>query len=291
MIPLVTGQAVVFWILGPISIIAGCAMVFSRKPVHSALCLAGVMMCLAGLYASLDAPFLFVAQIIVYTGAVMMLFVFTMMMIGVDSVDEMVETIKGQRIFAVIAVVGLGALLILAVGRGILTGSAGLSQTGGAAGNVPALAFLVFGRYVFAFEATAALLVTAALAAMVLTHGEPLVRKERQRARLERRTKEFAEHGAHPGPLPNPGVFARHNSVDNPALLPDGSIAPGSVVETLSERGVEVLDQGRLVAPNLQADKAIRDVHDDEHGLLPSDQELGGEELAAGSAGAKEVTR
>ena len=170
MIPLVTGQAIAFWILGPLSIAAGAGMVFSRKPVHCALCLAGLMCCLAGLYASLDAPFLFVAQIIVYTGAVMMLFVFTMMMIGVDSVDEMVETIKGQRAATAIAVLGLAVLLVSAVGHGILTGSQGLAQANGQAGNVRSLAFLVFGRYVFAFEATAALLITAALAAMVLSH-------------------------------------------------------------------------------------------------------------------------
>lgn len=262
-------------------------MVFSHKPVHSALCLAGLMCCLAGLYASLDAPFLFVAQIIVYTGAVMMLFVFTMMMIGVDSVDEMVETIKGQRLAAGIAVLGLAILLIGAVGHGILTGSQGLDRANGQAGNIRSLAFLVFGRYVFAFEATAALLITAALAAMVLTHGEPLARKEHQRARLERRTKQYAESGADPGPLPNPGVYARHNSVDHPALLPDGSIAEGSVIPTLAARGVVIVDKGRLVAPNARADKAISDVHDEQHGILPSEAEL-----SSGPADStKEVTR
>ncbi len=287
MIPLVAGAAIAFWILGPVSIIAGIGMVFSHKPVHSALCLAGLMCCLAGLYASLDAPFLFVAQIIVYTGAVMMLFVFTMMMIGVDSIDEMVETIKGQRLAAGVAVLGLAILLIGAVGHGILTGSQGLDQANGQAGNIRSLAFLVFGRYVFAFEATAALLITAALAAMVLTHGEPLVRKERQRARLERRTKEYAESGADPGPLPNPGVYARHNSVDHPALLPDGSIAEGSVVPTLAARGVVIVDKGRLVAPTARADKSISAVHDEQHGILPSEAELS----SGPTDSTKEVTR
>lgn len=287
MIPLVAGAAIAFWILGPVSIIAGIGMVFSHKPVHSALCLAGLMCCLAGLYASLDAPFLFVAQIIVYTGAVMMLFVFTMMMIGVDSIDEMVETIKGQRLAAGVAVLGLAILLIGAVGHGILTGSQGLDQANGQAGNIRSLAFLVFGRYVFAFEATAALLITAALAAMVLTHGEPLVRKERQRARLERRTKEYAESGADPGPLPNPGVYARHNSVDHPALLPDGSIAEGSVVPTLAARGVVIVDKGRLVAPTARADRSISDVHDEQHGIVPSEAELS----SGPTDSTKEVTR
>ncbi|MBE6477505.1 MAG: NADH-quinone oxidoreductase subunit J [Propionibacteriaceae bacterium] len=274
MIPLLTAQAVAFWVFAVLAVAAALGLVLSRKPVHSALCLAAVMVCLACLYASLDAPFLFVAQIIVYTGAVMMLFVFTMMIIGVDSVDAMVETIKGQRIAATIGAAALLVLLVLAVGHGIITEPAGLDEAVGQAGNVRSLAYLVFGRYVFAFEATAALLITAALAAMVLSHGERLRKKERQKARAARRTREYAEQGVDPAPLPNPGVYARHNSADHPALLPDGSVAEGSVVPTLAARGVVVVDRGRLVAPNIVADETIRAVKDEQHGLLPGENEL-----------------
>ena len=256
MIPLLTAQAVAFWVFAVLAAVAALGLVLSRKPVHSALCLAAVMICLACLYASLDAPFLFVAQIIVYTGAVMMLFVFTMMIIGVDSVDAMVETIRGQRVAAVIGALGLLVLLLLAVGHGVLTDSKGLGAAVGDQGNVRSLAYLVFGRYVFAFEATAALLITAALAAMVLAHGERLHRKERQQARAARRVREYAEHGV------------------DPALLPDGSTAEGSVVPTLAARGVVVVDRGRLVAPNIAADRAVRAVRDDQHGLLPGEHEL-----------------
>lgn len=271
MIPLITAQGVAFWVFAVLAVVAALGLVLSRKPVHSALCLAAVMICLACLYASLDAPFLFVAQIIVYTGAVMMLFVFTMMIIGVDSVDAMVETIKGQRVAAVIGAVALLVLLLLAVGHGIITDSKGLAGAVGEAGNVRSIAYLVFGRYVFAFEATAALLITAALAAMVLAHGERLRPKERQKARAARRVREYTEQGVDPAPLPNPGVYARHNSTDHPALLPDGQIAEGSVVATLADRGVVVVDRGRLVAPNVAADRAIRAVSDDQHGLLPGE--------------------
>ena len=256
MIPLLTAQAVAFWVFAVLAAVAALGLVLSRKPVHSALCLAAVMICLACLYASLDAPFLFVAQIIVYTGAVMMLFVFTMMIIGVDSVDAMVETIRGQRVAAVIGALGLLVLLLLAVGHGVLTDSKGLGAAVGDQGNVRSLAYLVFGRYVFAFEATAALLITAALAAMVLAHGERLHRKERQQARAARRVREYAEHGVDPAPLP------------------DGSTAEGSVVPTLAARGVVVVDRGRLVAPNIAADRAVRAVRDDQHGLLPGEHEL-----------------
>ena len=289
MIPLVTAQAVAFWVLGPLSVIAGIGMVVNRKPVHSALCLAGLMVCLAGLYASLDAPFLFVAQIIVYTGAVMMLFVFTMMVIGIDTVDEMIETIKGQRVAAIIGVVGLLALLVLAVGHGIVASPAGLEQATGADGNVRSLAYLIFSDYVFPFEATAALLITAALAAMVLAHGEPLFKKEQQKERINRRTKEFGEKGTQPGPLPNPGVYARHNSVDYPSLLPDGSISDDSIIPTLAERGIVVVDKNRLLTPTKSANKAIVDVRDDQKGIVPGDDELAAE--PTDENGLKEVNR
>ncbi|NLH70474.1 MAG: NADH-quinone oxidoreductase subunit J, partial [Brooklawnia sp.] len=112
MIPLITAQTVAFWVFAPLAVAGGLGMVLSRKPVHSALSLAGMMVALGCLYASLDAPFLFVAQIIVYTGAVMMLFIFTMMIVGVDSVDSLVETIRGQRVASTIAVGALAVLLI-----------------------------------------------------------------------------------------------------------------------------------------------------------------------------------
>ena len=76
LIPLVvTGAAVAFWMLAPVMILAALGMILARKPVHSALCLAAVMISLAVQYAALDAPFLFVVQIIVYTGAILMLLV------------------------------------------------------------------------------------------------------------------------------------------------------------------------------------------------------------------------
>ena len=97
-----------------------------------------------------------------------------------------------------------------------------------AEGNVLGIARLLFTRYVFAFEVTSALLITAALGAMVLAHKERLVprltQKELSRAR-------FASD--HPFPLPGPGVFAEGNSIARGAVLPDGSIAPGSLAPTL----------------------------------------------------------
>jgi NADH-quinone oxidoreductase subunit J len=253
--PLVTGGQVAFWMLAPIMVLAAIAMILVRKAVHSALLLATVMICLAIQYAALDAPFLFAVQIIVYTGAILMLFLFVLMLVGVDASDSLVETIKGQRLWAGIGFLGIAVLLIFAVGNSVYGDPVGLGQAQ-PDGNPKGIAQLLFGRYVFAFEVTSALLITAALGAMMLAHRERLTKKLTQRDHAEERIRKYAELGVHPGPLPTPGVLARHNAVDTPALLPDGSIAPTSVSRVLQARGTvfpeteerEELDAVRKIA-------------------------------------------
>lgn len=242
LVPMVAASTVAFWILAPVMVAAALGMVLSRKPVHSALCLAVVMISLAMLYAAQDAPFLFVVQIIVYTGAVLMLFLFVVMLVGVDATDSIVETLRGQRVAALVGGLAFLVLLILAVGNGVVDGVAkGLGQQAEAnGGNVPTLAYLIFSRYVFVFEATSALLITAAVGAMVLAHRERLGEKVNQKTNSIARMRRYAETGEHPGPLPTPGVYARHNAIDTPALLPDGSVAEKSVSKTLAARGTIV---------------------------------------------------
>ncbi|MGC4937735.1 NADH-quinone oxidoreductase subunit J [Kribbella sp. DT2] len=236
MTSLVTGTQVAFWMLAPIMVLAAIAMILVRKAVHSALLLALVMVCLAVQYAAQDAPFLFAVQIIVYTGAILMLFLFVLMLVGVDASDSLVETIRGQRLLAGLAFLGIGVLLVFAVGNAVYGDPVGLSQAQ-PDGNPHGIAQLLFGKYVFAFEVTSALLITAAMGAMMLAHRERLTRRKTQRDLAEERIRKYADHGVHPGPLPTPGVLARHNAVDTPALLPDGSIAPTSVSRVLQARG------------------------------------------------------
>nr|WP_237089607.1 NADH-quinone oxidoreductase subunit J [Nocardioides dokdonensis] len=215
---------------------AALGVVLVRRAVHSALLLAVVMISLAVVYLSLDAPFLFAVQIIVYTGAIMMLFLFVLMLVGVDAADSLVETIRGQRVLAVLAGLVMGTLLVVLVAQmslGTMTGMTGAN----AGGNIEGLADLLFGRYVLAFEATAALLITAAVGAMLLAHRERLEPKEGQQAMAARRVREYGESGKHLGPLPAPGVYARHNAVDTPALLPDGTPLLSSVSRVLAARG------------------------------------------------------
>jgi NADH-quinone oxidoreductase subunit J len=227
---------VAFWILAPVMVAAALGILFARKAVHAALLLAVVMISLAMLYAVQDAPFLFAVQIIVYTGAILMLFLFVLMLVGVDASDSIVETIKGQRLMASVAGLVLGLTLVLGIGQVSLGAAAGLT-TANADGNVPGLAQLLFSRYVFAFETTSALLITAAIGAMVLAHRERLTPKPTQTDLARQRMRDYAAHGTHLGPLPPPGVFARHNAVDTPALLPDGTASEASISRVLAARG------------------------------------------------------
>ncbi|ANW63934.1 NADH:ubiquinone oxidoreductase subunit J [Mycolicibacterium murale] len=231
-----TAEAVAFWILGAIAVAGAVGVVAAPKAVYSAIFLASTMIALAMLYVAQDALFLGVVQVVVYTGAVMMLFLFVLMLIGVDSSESLVETLRGQRIAALVAGFGFGILLIAGIGSLSTTlaadgGFAGLAQAN-AGGNVEGLAALIFTRYLWAFEITSALLITAALGAMVLAHRE---RFERRKTQRELAIERFRP-GGHPTTLPSSGVYARHNAVDMPARLPDGSSSMLSVSAILNPR-------------------------------------------------------
>ncbi|MDQ1038071.1 NADH-quinone oxidoreductase subunit J [Streptomyces sp. V3I8] len=240
-----TGEAVQFWILGTVAVIGALCTVFMKKSVHSALCLAGTMIILAVFYLANGAYFLGIVQVVVYTGAIMMLFLFVVMLVGVTAADSLTETIRGQRWLALLCGLGFGILLCAGIGNASLTEFNGLAQAN-AGGNVEGLAALIFTKYVFAFEITGALLITAAVGAMVLTHRERTERAKTQRELAQERVRANVQLP----PLPAPGVYARHNAVDNPGLLPDGTPSELTVISTLRERG-----QIRDVS-----DEAIRDL-------------------------------
>jgi NADH-quinone oxidoreductase subunit J len=229
-----TGEAVAFWVLGVVAVLGALGVLFATNAVYSALSLAMTMIILAVFYMIQDALFLGVVQVVVYTGAVMMLFLFVLMLIGVDSAESLKETLRGQRFAAVLTGVGFGVLLIAAIGNVAVGGFTGLS-TANANGNVEGLAALIFSRYLWAFELTSALLITAAVGAMVLAHRERFERRKTQRELSQERFRP----GGHPTPLPNPGVYARHNAVDVAAMLPDGSYSRLSVSRILRSRGAD----------------------------------------------------
>jgi NADH-quinone oxidoreductase subunit J len=255
-----------FWILSPIMVLAALGVLFARKAVHAALMLAVVMLGLAVLYLVQDAPFLFAVQIIVYTGAILMLFLFVLMLVGVDAADSVVETIRGQRVLAILVGLVFGAVLVLGVAQVSLGAVVGLDEAN-TGGNVQGLARLLFSRYALGFEATAALLITAAIGTMVLAHSERLRPRVTQAELSAQRMRDYAETGKHPGPLPAPGVFARHNAVDTPALLPDGTPSETSVSRVLAARGTV------RSAPRLAGDitELTRTLDDDGSSNIPGE--------------------
>ena len=204
--------------------------------MHCALLLAVVMISLAVLYAVQDAPFLFAVQIIVYTGAILMLFLFVLMLVGVDASDSVVETIRGQRLFA--ALVGLVFGLTLVLGRRAGLGGRRRRARRGQRGRQRSRASrrCCSPSTSSPSRSPRALLITAALGAMVLAHRERLTPKPTQADLAAQRMRDYADHGKHLGPLPPPGVFARHNAVDTPALLPDGTPSEPSISRVLAAR-------------------------------------------------------
>jgi NADH-quinone oxidoreductase subunit J len=233
-----TAEAVGFWLLAPIAVIAALGLLFAKKAVHAALGTALVMVILGIFYIMQKADFLGIVQVFVYTGAVMMLFLFVLMLVGVDSSDSIVETIKGQRWASLLLVIGLAGVLIFSLGRVVIdqqSVQAGMDKvvsTNGETGNVTGMAELIFGQYVWIFEVTSALLITAALGAMVLAHRERLTPRITQAEWAAKRVRDNKNVAG----LPAPGVYARHNAVDTPALLPDGTPSDLSVSRVLVAR-------------------------------------------------------
>ena len=249
--PLLTIQGpetALFWFLAPLAVLAAIGMLLVKKAVHSALLLAWVMITLAIFYIAQDALFLGIVQVVVYTGAVMMLFLFILMLVGVDSSDSLTETITGLRPIAITAAVGFGGLMVSLLGHATLGRQPIGLEIANASGNVQGLAELLFSKYVWPFEVVSALLITAALGAMVLAHHQRTNPRPTQREQAVNRFRSGSLAGA--AGLPGPGVFARHNAVDVPALLPDGTPAPSSISATLKARG-NVIDSSQFQLDNV----------------------------------------
>jgi NADH-quinone oxidoreductase subunit J len=258
-----------FWVLAVLSVGAAAVMVFAaRQAVHCALLLAVVMLSLAVMYAMQGAPFLAFVQVIVYTGAVLMLFLFVMMLIGVSSSDSLRETIRGQRFWACIGAAAFAILMIVGVGHAAI-GSAPTTLSQGQATNLTGLGKLIFTTYVYPFEITSALLITAALGAMVLAHRERTTPKLSQRE-----TARAKVASGHVAPEPPPGVYALHDAVDMPALLPDGTTSERSVSAAITQRDLDLhRDPAEAITTDLEAEERIeaeRQIEAAAHGVSPA---------------------
>ena len=239
-----TGESILFWVLAVVVVVGSLGVVSAKKAVYSALFLAMTMVALAVLYIAQGAVFLGVGQIVVYTGAVMMLFLFVVMLIGVESSESLVERIRGHRVAAIVAGLGFGVLLATGLARAELPPFTGFAP---GHSDVAGLAEVLFSRHVWAFELTGVLLIIATLGAMVLAHRERFSGRRTQRELSEQRFLEWQrDNEARVTPLPSPGVYARRNSADMPARLPDGSDSTDSVSEVLRRHAREAPGGGEL---------------------------------------------
>jgi NADH-quinone oxidoreductase subunit J len=178
----------VFWVFAPVSVGSAIAMLFQRNAVHAALFLIVNFFTIAVFFLVLDAPFLFAVQIIVYAGAIMVLFLFVIMLLGVDRHESLVERIPGQRTAAIVLGAGVLIELVVAIRAGVgFSARAGTNfdEAVNRGNNTIALSRVLFRRYVFPFEATSVLLLVAAIAVMVLAsrRRRAITRAEQERAR------------------------------------------------------------------------------------------------------------
>jgi NADH-quinone oxidoreductase subunit J len=171
---------VVFGVFALTALAASVGVVLSRSPVHSALFLVLTLFCVAVFFVMQDAHFLAAVQVIVYAGAVVVLFLFVIMLLGVSREDLLEEPLRGQRPAALaVGVVLVSSLLLLA--RSLEpTGAA--SQRGPALGggvsNVEKVARALFTDFLWPFEITSVLLVIAVVGAVVLARRAVPLREE-----------------------------------------------------------------------------------------------------------------
>ncbi|MBA2313020.1 MAG: NADH-quinone oxidoreductase subunit J [Actinobacteria bacterium] len=169
-----TVEYIVFGVMFVVALGSSLAMLFAKNAVHAALFLVATQIALAIAFLLQGAFFVAAIQIILYAGAIMVLFLFVIMLLGVDRQEALVEPLPGQRPLAI----GLGALLateilwiafrgldLVAAGGGGGEALTGLNRD---PGNVKALAGSLFGKYTFPFEATSVLLVVAIVGVMML---------------------------------------------------------------------------------------------------------------------------
>ncbi|MGV9182101.1 NADH-quinone oxidoreductase subunit J [Arcanobacterium canis] len=249
-ISLSTAEAVGFFIIAALMIVAAAyGLLIARKAVYTTISVIFVMVCLAVLYTMLEAPFMGVAQVVVYTGAILMMFLFVLMLVGVDSADSGHETLKAQKPVALLGGLGIAAILIAVVfgfiGAGFDKAPAGVKQdifpigleAANANGNPVGVSHVIFNNFVLTLEITGCLLIVAALGAMTLTHRDKVHSRLTQSELATQKMLDFTEKGVHPGHLPNAGVFAESNSSTNPSLTYGGKPAEGSINRVLAIRG------------------------------------------------------
>lgn len=237
-----TGEAVLFSITAIIMVACALGVLFFKKAAYAAISMVGVMLGLAVLYITEQAPFLGIVQVVVYTGAIMMLFLFVIMMIGIGATDDYATQSRSSIAAAIVGGLGLVLIVVAAVAHTSVRGEAvGLApQDQYSDEPITALATTLFAEHWLTMEVAGALLITAAIGAMLLTHTDALGPKISQRETARAKMRAFAETGRRIGQLPAPGVYAHSNAADVPAISGE-TLAPieESVPRVIRVRGLE----------------------------------------------------
>ena len=219
-----TGQTVFFWVTAVIMVALALGVLFCRTAVHSAICMVGVMLCLAMMYASQGAYFIGVVQVVVYTGAVMTLILFIIMMVGVAASDNYLRTRRFLR-WGAICAGAFGAIFVaVMLVKAYLPkfGQVPDMPTGSPQGttdsNPVKIAMSLFTEHIYTMEVIGCLLIIAVVAAVSLTHGDRLHKLFKQPETAQARMEDYAKRGIHPGQQPAAGVYQTTNATDTPNI-------------------------------------------------------------------------
>lgn len=231
-----TGEIILFVVVAVVTVCCGLGLLTARRAVTAAVNMIAIMISLAILYLANEAPFLGITQVVVYTGAVMTLVLFVVMLVGVGG-DEPVGSCGSPFIKWIIGLFGLGLIELLAciVLRTQFSSAVGLAD--GATAAPSDLAMVLFGEHVVAMELTGLLLIVAATGALTLTHRQRIRAKVTQRSTVDAKMRAYREHGTHPGQKPMSGVYAATNTAAAPALSASGDVVADSVPRVLRARG------------------------------------------------------
>jgi NADH-quinone oxidoreductase subunit J len=164
-----------FLLFAGIALVGALGVVLAANPVHSALSLVTVLISIAALFVIQDAQLLAAVQVIVYAGAIVVLFLFVIMLLGVDRSESTAETLRIQRPAALVLGFGLLVTLVLLISPGWATGASstrGVVESGG--GNIQDVAESLFTTFLWPFELTAVLLVIAVIGGVVLARRSHL---------------------------------------------------------------------------------------------------------------------
>ena len=234
-----TGEIILFACTAIVMVACALGVLFMKKAAHSVICMVGVMLGLAVLYIANNAPFLGVAQIVVYTGAIMMLFLFVIMLIGIGTSDDYARQSRGAIVSAVLGGLGLIVIVATAILKSVPTPHKADEVDPYSNQPITDLAITLFQEHWLSMELAGGLLITAAVGAMLLTHSDRLAPKADQFETARNKMRAFAEKGSRIGQLPAPGVYAQSNAADVPAISGE-TLSPleESVPRVLRVRGL-----------------------------------------------------